>query len=86
MFANGVTTYLVTIKVKSNFNVLKGGMNANACVQVINKPNVLYVPIEAITNDNGKNYVLLKGNTGERTEVELGVKNDKYIEVKSGLI
>ena len=83
---NGVTSYLVTIKVKSNFNLFKGGMNVSAGVQIINKQNILYVPINAITYDNGKSYVLLKGNIGTHKEVELGVKNDKYIEVKSGLI
>ncbi|MBX4263998.1 efflux RND transporter periplasmic adaptor subunit [Clostridium estertheticum] len=83
---NGVTSYLVTIRVKSNFNLFKGGMNVNASVQVINKPNVLYVPINAITNGNGSSYVLLKDNKGIHTEVELGVKNDKYVEIKSGLI
>ncbi len=84
--ANGVTSYLVTIKVKSNLSLFKGGMNVNAGVQVINKPNVLYVPVEAIINDNEKSYVLLKDNIGTHKEVELGVKNDKYVEVKSGLI
>lgn len=86
VYLNGVTSYLVTIKVKSNFNLFKGGMNVNASVQVINKPNVLYVPINAITNGNGSSYVLLKGNKGTHTEVELGVKNDKYVEIKSGVI
>jgi len=83
---NGVTSYLVTIKVTNDFNLFKGGMNVNAGVEVINKPNVLYVPVGAITSDNGKSYVSLKGNVGERTEVDLGVRNDKYVEIKSGLI
>jgi len=82
---NGVTSYLVTIQVKSNFNLFRGGMNVNAGVQVISKQSVLYVPVDAITNDNGKSYVFLKGNTGTHTLVELGIKNDKYVEVKSGL-
>ena len=58
---SGVTTFTVTIKVNDNLDKLKGGMNANAEIEVINKENVLQVPIEAITTINGKSYVHIKG-------------------------
>lgn len=86
VFVSGVTTYLVTIKVEGGFDILKGGMNANAEVEAINKKDVLYVPVSAITKEDGKSYVSLKGNVEKRSEVELGVSNADYIEIKSGLI
>jgi len=84
---SGVTSYPVTIVVKSGFDMLKGGMNANAEIQVSNKQDVLYVPTEAITKVDGKNYVLLKKNqeVGTQTEVELGDNNVKFVEIKGGL-
>ena len=58
---NGVTTFTVTVKVNDNLDKLKGGMNANGEIEVANKENTLYVPIEAITTLNGKSFVYLKG-------------------------
>lgn len=62
--ASGVTTFIVTVKVNDNLDKLKGGMNANGEIEVANKENVLYVPIEAITTLNGKSFVHLKGASG----------------------
>ena len=58
---NGVTTFTVTVKINDNLEKLKGGMNANGEIEVANKENTLYVPIEAITTLNGKSFVYLKG-------------------------
>ena len=57
---SGVTAFTVTIKVNDNLDKLKGGMNANGEIEVSNKENILYVPIEAITTINGKSFVYLK--------------------------
>lgn len=59
---NGVTTFPVTIKIDSSLNVLKGGLNANADIEVSNEENVLYVPIEAVSKIGTKSYVMVKGN------------------------
>lgn len=136
--SSGITTFPVTIKIDDNLNKLKGGMNADAEIEVSNKKNVLYVPIEAVTNSGSKNYVWVKGegnnsapgstsaNAGDKQgtsnvdtgskrngnesaasgsteksstasknqsyygnavkkEVQVGVNNDTYIEIKSGL-
>lgn len=132
--SNGVTSFPVTIKIDGNLNKLKGGMNANAEIEVSNQQNILYVPIEAVTTAGKKNYVWVKGGEGNtksgtapqntenkngalsndsnkrgnaasqdvkqnngssasenyyanavRKEVQMGVNNDSYIEIKSGL-
>ena len=84
---SGVNTYPVTIKALGGFNILKGGMNANAEIQVTSKQNVLYLPVEAITKADGINYVLVKGKQegGEHRAVKLGASNVKYVEITSGL-
>ncbi len=58
---SGVTAYVVTVKINDNLDKLKGGMNANGEIEVSNKENILFVPIEAITTVNGKSFVHLKG-------------------------
>jgi HlyD family secretion protein len=84
---NGVTTYMVNIKALGGFNILKGGMNVNAEMQVTNKKNVLFVPVAAVTKTDGKNYVLVQGSeaTEVRKPVEIGDNNVDYVEIKSGL-
>jgi HlyD family secretion protein len=97
---SGITTFPITIKIDGSSDVFKEGMKANAEIQVNNEENVLYVPVEAVINEDGKNYVMLKENNAsgssskedtdyyagtERKEVEVGVKNDTNIEIKSGL-
>ncbi|GCD09704.1 efflux RND transporter periplasmic adaptor subunit [Clostridium tagluense] len=57
----GVTTFIVTVKVNDNLDKLKGGMNANGEIEVSNKDNILYVPIEAITTISGKSFIYIKG-------------------------
>jgi len=61
---NGVTTFIVTVKVNDNLDKLKGGMNANGEIVVSNRENILYVPIEAITTINEKSYIYIKSATG----------------------
>lgn len=78
--SNGVTTFPVTIKIDNNLDKLKGGMNANAEIEVNNKQNVLYVPIEAITKLGSKNYVWVKregSNSGSgSTKANVGNKQE----------
>jgi len=57
---SGVTTFPVTIKINDNLDKLKGGMNANGNIEVANKQEVLYVPIEAVTTMGIKSFVWVK--------------------------
>jgi len=58
---SGVTTFIITVKVNDNLDKLKGGMNANGEIEVSNKEDILFVPIEAITTINGKSFIYIKG-------------------------
>lgn len=74
---NGVTTFKVAVKINDNLDKLKGGMNANGEVEVSNRENVLYVPIESITTTNEKSYVMIKkdGATSAGTRGEASGKS-----------
>jgi HlyD family secretion protein len=77
---SGVTTYPVTIKVDGGFDLLRGGMTANAEVQVDSKQDILYVPIEAIMKEDGKNYVMVKNGTssGDSQIADISTQANSY--------
>ena len=54
---------------------------------LVNKlENCVYVPVQAISPDNGKQVCYVgNGLRSERREVQIGQFNDAFIEVKSGL-
>lgn len=101
---NGVTVYPVTIRIDEIEGLLPG-MNVDASIDVVNKENVLSVPISAVARGN---RVLVKkqgssNSEGEKEpekdknlnesplegyeyiQVEVGISNDDYIEIISGL-
>lgn len=93
---NGVTNFPVTVRVKERQNILKGGMNSTAEIQVASLSNSLYIPKAAIVKANGKSTVTVmpeqaaastkkKDKLTTVKEIETGVSNDSVIEVKSGL-
>lgn len=95
--SNGVTTYPVTVKLDEYGNLLPG-MNVNAEIIVSNAEDVLAVPVGAVMRGN---LVMVQGSEAESDveppagqtapegyiwkEVELGVNDDEYIEIVSGL-
>lgn len=89
---NGVSSFEVII----TFDQIKGlkiGMSTEAKVLTENKEDVIYVPIEAVQNQGSKKYVTVQNSAGTDGEtavttkqtVEIGINNDQYIEIKSGL-
>ena len=65
---------------------LKPGMTAEVTIKVKTIPNVLMVPVQAVSQHKAKHFAyVLKGSTIEKREVTLGETNDKYVVVDSGL-
>lgn len=85
---NNVTIYpvdLIPLEVSSFF---RSGMNASVDFMVQDKNNILTIPVEAVSRENGESYVLLKeagGRESVKSRVELGITDDKNVEVISGL-
>jgi RND family efflux transporter MFP subunit len=71
--------------------LIKPGMTADVRVRLEEKLGVLSLPIEAILDEKGKSYVtrVVDGPDGkqatEKVEVALGARNDREVEVVSGL-
>jgi multidrug efflux pump subunit AcrA (membrane-fusion protein) len=78
--------YLTTITINGTHDWIKPGMSAKAEIMVNQLPEVVYVPIQAVSPSEDKQVCyVIKGLTRERREVEVGEFNDNFIEVKKGL-
>ncbi len=83
---DGISRFAVYIDVKGG-SQLRPGMQANAYIDAGSAEDVLLIPIEAIFQEENKHKVeiLEAGNKTQVVNVELGLMNDRYAEVKSGL-
>lgn len=62
------------------------GRKLKAKIHVDNKPQVILVPMQAIDNANGQNFVYLKTASGfTKQNVTTGIKNLHFVEILSGL-
>lgn len=81
------TTYEVDVPIPEEFLPdLRLGLNGTATIVLSEKANILTLPIEAVTEELDRSYVLVKNN-GDVTEVDvkLGISDNNYIEILSGL-
>jgi HlyD family secretion protein len=65
---------------------IKPGVSGRAEIVITNLTNVLAVPIQAVTSVKGEQVCFVgRGATPRKTQVEVGLYNDKFIEIKTGL-
>lgn len=82
----GIVTYSVTVRPDPTDLPLKPGMTAGVDVIVAEKDNVLLVPNRAIRTEGGERVVLVpRGDRTETVEVQTGLRNEQFVEIKSGL-
>jgi HlyD family secretion protein len=79
-------SYKATIKLDSTPSGFRPGMSCNAEVLIEDLKDVLYVPRQCVLFDNGKTIVFVDG-TPEATvrEVEVGLDNNNWVQIVSGL-
>lgn len=80
--------YAVTVEVRNENYEIKPGMFANVKLKTEEKKAALYVKGEAVSFEEGKNYVYIQkeNNTIARKEVEVGLDNGEFIEIIKGLL
>lgn len=84
---NNVTIYEVDLIPENIPEFFRSGMNASVDFMVQDKKDILIIPVDTVYN-NGESYVLLKQPNGKEpvnAPVELGITDDKNIEVISGI-
>lgn len=66
---------------------IRGGMFGRSEVTAVQRKDTLYLPKEAVTENNGKRYVFVIDDDliAHKREVTLGLANDEEVEIKSGL-
>lgn len=78
--------YDTTIAINGTHDWIKPGMSAKVQILVKKLDDVVYVPVQAVTPDNGQQVCYVEnGFTPERRVVQVGDYNDEFIEIKKGL-
>jgi len=81
-----IKVFPVEIYLNETHKDLLPGLTVSCRIIVDKLEDVLYVPIEAIRSEAGKNYVYIKsGSSFEKVEVETGRSNSDYTIIVNGL-
>ena len=86
-YATSGTTFSATVEFE-NDGFVKIGMSLSCTVTLKEEKEVLSIPIDAVyQNKDGKDYVVKVKEDGSTEDViiEVGIANDNYVQVKSGL-
>ena len=85
-FSSDIKVYTCKVKIDSPLPGLRPGMGAEVTIQVDHLKKVLTVPVLAVLEFNAKDYLTRKvDNRFLQTEVELGLSNEKFVEIKKGV-
>jgi HlyD family secretion protein len=77
--------YLTDVGIDGTHDALKTGMTADVEVIINELHDVLYVPIQSVTTVEEKKVCYVMGSGAEKREVETGLFNENFVEIKSGL-
>ena len=80
-------TFTIRIALDNLDNSIKTGMFARTNIDVMQRPQTLFVPKEALLSTNGTDRVFVVDGDSKVTErvVKLGLRNDKGVEILSGI-
>ena len=83
----GVVLYPVTIRLEPGDQSLRGGLSANALIEVSSRDDILLLPNRAIRREGDERvvYVRQEGDELERRVVEIGVRDSEVSEIVSGV-
>ncbi len=78
--------YIVQVTIDGNTEQLRPGFTAEVEIVVADLDNVMSVPVAAVIEQKGEFVCAVRTEDGfERRPVEIGLSNDKVVEIKSGL-
>ncbi|MCX7918016.1 MAG: efflux RND transporter periplasmic adaptor subunit [bacterium] len=85
--SSGFKVFEITVKLDKSDTRLRPGMTGKVEIILDTVPQAVYVPIDAVVTEQGKQIVYVKKKDGkrERREVTLGKENDKFVMVTRGL-
>jgi HlyD family secretion protein len=77
--------YSTDVGIEGTHDFLKTGMTGKVKIIIDELDDVLYVPIQSVVTVEDKKYCYLAGGADEKKEVETGLFNDNFVEIKTGL-
>jgi len=77
--------YATDIGIGGTHDSLKTGMTGKVKVIIDELHDVVYVPIQSVVTVEDKKICYVAGSSPEKREVETGLFNDNFVEIKSGL-
>jgi len=77
--------YATDIGIDGTHDSLKTGMTGKVTIIIDKLQDVLYVPIQSVVTIEDKKVCYVDGSPAEKREVETGLFNDNFVEIKSGL-
>lgn len=80
-------SYQVRLELDTTKIPLRGGMFGRSEVTAVQRQNTLFLPKEAVVDHNGRKLVFVVQEDGKvkSVQVQLGLTNDDFMEIKSGL-
>ncbi len=77
--------YATDVGIDGTHDSLKTGMTGKVTVIIDKLRDVLYAPIQSVVTVEDKKVCYVAGSPAQRREVETGLFNDNFVEIKSGL-
>jgi multidrug efflux pump subunit AcrA (membrane-fusion protein) len=85
-FSQRVRSCVVTFSMQGSDPRLMPDLSAAVDVVLERRPNVLVLPREAVTTQNGQSYVMVDANIGvEKRPIKAGLSNDIEVVIESGI-
>jgi HlyD family secretion protein len=79
-------TLQAEIEIPNASRLLKPGMFARIEVVLLERPDVLAIPMNALLEEQGECFVyVVEGNKAARKPVTTGIEQDRFVEVREGL-
>jgi len=77
--------YSTDIVIDGMHDSLKTGMTGRVTIIIDKLQDVLYVPIQSVVTIEDKKVCYVAGSPAQKREVETGLFNDNFVQIKSGL-
>jgi len=77
--------YTTDVSIEGTHDALKTGMTGKVEVTVDELRDVLYVPIQSVVSVGQAKVCYVMGSRPQKREVQTGLFNDSFVEIKSGL-
>jgi len=85
-YRSKIKIFPVQIRIDGQSRTLLPGLTVNCRIIVSEIPDVLYIPLEALFNEQNISYVYLKSGSGfKRRDIKTGAVNSDFAIVKEGL-